>query len=394
MFITENNLIPVAKEYDTVVCGGGIAGIAAALAASRNGAKTLLIENSFILGGLATAGLIAIYLPICDGKGKQVSFGIAEELLKLTVKHGTEYPENAESWINKESVKKGRYFTKYNPNVFSVLSESLLKDEKVDILFGTRVCAAKVEDNRITHIIIENKSGRSAISAKNFADCTGDADICALSGEETYIYPEGNILAGWYVRAKDGKNELCPLGACDSQRKNDELESVVKSKRISGLDADELSEFTLNSHKLTLEDFLKNGNVSDKNSLSTISSIPEMRMTRRLSGCYTQKYDENSKAFSDSVGLYADWESCARVYELPFSSLHGKKIKNLIAAGRCISSDDKLWNITRVIPVCAVSGEAAGTACALFADFNCADISKLQEVLKSNGTKIHLDEIY
>lgn len=93
MFITENNLIPVAKEYDTVVCGGGIAGIAAALAASRNGAKTLLIENSFILGGLATAGLIAIYLPICDGKGKQVSFGIAEELLKLTVKHGTEYPE-------------------------------------------------------------------------------------------------------------------------------------------------------------------------------------------------------------------------------------------------------------------------------------------------------------
>ena len=230
--------------------------------------------------------------------------------------------------------------------------------------------------------------------AKTFADCTGDADLCALSGEETYIYPDGNILAGWYVKAENGKNSLCPLGACDSQRKNDELDSVINSKRISGINADELSEFTLNSHKLTLEDFLKNGNVSEDNSLSTITSVPEMRMTRRIIGEYTQKYDENSKAFSDSVGLFADWESCGRVYELPFSSLHGKKIKNLISAGRCISSDDKLWNITRVIPVCAVSGEAAGTACALFEDFTTADISKLQSALKSKGVKIHLDEIY
>ena len=86
--------IPVYGEYDVAVVGGGIAGIAAALAASRHGAKTVLIEKQFALGGLATLGLVTIYLPICDGCGRQVSFGIAEELLKLSMKYGCEgrYP--------------------------------------------------------------------------------------------------------------------------------------------------------------------------------------------------------------------------------------------------------------------------------------------------------------
>ena len=70
--------LPVTGEYDVVVAGGGIAGVAAALAAKRNGAKVLLIEKQFLVGGLATLGLITIYLPLCDGEGKQVSFGIAE----------------------------------------------------------------------------------------------------------------------------------------------------------------------------------------------------------------------------------------------------------------------------------------------------------------------------
>ena len=82
--------IPVAGDYDVIVAGGGVAGIAAALAAARHGAKTLLLERMYMLGGLATSGLVTVYLPLCDGAGHQVSFGLAEELLRLCVSHGFE----------------------------------------------------------------------------------------------------------------------------------------------------------------------------------------------------------------------------------------------------------------------------------------------------------------
>ena len=79
-----------AETPDVVVAGGGIAGCAAALAAARNGARVLLIEKQTLLGGLATAGLITYYLPLCDGEGTQMSYGIAEEFLHLSVLHHPE----------------------------------------------------------------------------------------------------------------------------------------------------------------------------------------------------------------------------------------------------------------------------------------------------------------
>ncbi|MBQ6597734.1 MAG: FAD-dependent oxidoreductase, partial [Lentisphaeria bacterium] len=75
-------------HYDVVVCGAGVAGVAAAIAAARKGAKTAVIEKQCLLGGLATSGLIYIYLPICDGNGKQLAFGLAEEMLKRCVEYG------------------------------------------------------------------------------------------------------------------------------------------------------------------------------------------------------------------------------------------------------------------------------------------------------------------
>ncbi|NLG37001.1 MAG: FAD-dependent oxidoreductase, partial [Clostridiales bacterium] len=83
-WIEEQNRIPVQGSYDVVVVGGGVAGVAAAGAAARSGARTLLIEKSISLGGLATIGLINIYLPLCDGMGHKVTTGIAEELLLLS----------------------------------------------------------------------------------------------------------------------------------------------------------------------------------------------------------------------------------------------------------------------------------------------------------------------
>lgn len=75
-------------SYDVIVVGGGIAGVAAAVSASREDSGVLLIEKGCNLGGLATGGLISWYEPLCDGEGKQIIYGIAEELIKLSAKYG------------------------------------------------------------------------------------------------------------------------------------------------------------------------------------------------------------------------------------------------------------------------------------------------------------------
>lgn len=389
--------IPVKSEYDTVVVGGGIAGIAAALAAARGGVRVLLIEKQYMLGGLATAGLVTIFLPLCNGMGKQVTFGIAEELLRLSIRHGYEgkYPS---VWLESGSAEERagqRFEVRYNPYIFAVEAEKLLKDTGVDILFGTSVCAVSVSDAKIRYIITENKSGRTAVTLKNVIDCSGDADVCALSGENTVTFSQGNVPASWYYYVENGENKLKMLGFSDipdSQKTAEQLEKAKSSLRFTGLDAEELSGLTLYSHSVLLDDFLKNGNDSPRYSLSAIATIPQIRMTRRIDGKYTQDDNEIHKVYSDSVGLFSDWRKAGPVYELPFGTLVGRKIRNLSVAGRCISVTDAMWDITRVIPVCAVSGQAAGTAAAMTDDFNNIDINKLQSNLRENVVALHESE--
>lgn len=400
--INENITTDVVKSCDVLVAGGGVAGIASALAAARNGAKVLLVEREYILGGLATAGLIAVYLPICDGKGRQVSYGIAEELLKLSVKYGYD-EKNAEHWFADYSVEERknqeRYRVQFNPQMFAILCEQLLLEAGVEILYGTLCCATQVNDGKITSVIAENKSGRIAIEAKNVIDCTGDADICKLAGEKTVNFAKGNTLAAWHYSYSDSEGyKLRTRGAADVPEEVanevDRDEEELCTERFNGIDGDNVSRQIQRSHQFVLRDVIE-AQKTDKSYVPvTIATIPQIRMTRRIDGQYTLDTAEEDAVFADSIGIVADWRRRGHTWEVPFSTMLGGRVKNLICAGRNTSVTDNMWDIMRVIPCCAVTGQAAGTAAAMTDDFTLLDIGDLQKNLEKDGVVIHKSEIY
>lgn len=386
------------KTYDVAVCGGGFAGISAALAAAREGKNVILFEKEYILGGLGTAGLIAIYLPLCDGLGHQVSFGIAEELLKLSITYGAEgrYPENWIHGIDGKTEKGKRYQVQYNPQLFAILAEKLLAENNVDILYGSYVVGVDTESNRITKLYAENKSGRTAYAAHSVVDATGDCDIAHLSGVPTAVFKQGNILAAWYYYSDQTGYHLQMVGVSDvpdAERTGNESKPLI-NRRFSGLDGKELSEMICLSHQKTLEHWLKKRETDKNIVLSTISTIPQIRMTRKIVGEYELTHTQMHTYFEDSIGMVSNWKVRGPVYEVPFRTLYNKEMKNLIVAGRCTSVNETLWDVMRVIPCCAVTGQAAGTAAAMTDDFSTLDVSKLQQKLRENGVVIHETDLH
>ncbi|MBE6542725.1 MAG: FAD-dependent oxidoreductase [Ruminococcaceae bacterium] len=259
MIIEEKLTTQIEGEYDVAVCGGGFAGISAALAATRQGKKVVLFERQYILGGLATAGLVTIYLPLCDGCGHQVSFGIAEELFRLSILHGAEdrLPEN---WLNENGSRTEndpRFEVQYNPHIFAILIEKLLLDEGVDIMYGTYVTSVRKNDDKIEYLITENKSGRRAYKVGSVVDATGDCDVAYMADAPTQNHPKGNIIAAWYYSvAKNSGYQLHMLGFRETSGDDNENLDFSSSRRFSGLDGKEISEFMFCSHKSIYNDFL------------------------------------------------------------------------------------------------------------------------------------------
>jgi len=381
------------KHYDVAVCGGGFAGISAALAAAREGKKVILFEKEYMLGGLGTAGLVTIYLPLCDGMGHQVSFGIAEELFKLSITYGAEglYPANWLDGIGTRTENDPRYKVKYNAQVFAILVEKLLLDHNVDILYGSYVVDVTTESRRITALSVQNKSGRTAYTANSVVDATGDCDIAHFAKVPTALFRQGNVLAAWYYLTDSEGYRLQMVGAADipDEERAGRERALLVNRRFTGLDGEELSQQVCLSHRATLQHWLKKRQADESAVISTIATIPQIRMTRRIVGEYEQSHTEMHTYFEDSIGMVSNWKQRGPVYEVPFRTLYNKEIKNLIVAGRCTSVNETLWDVMRVIPCCAVTGQAAGTAAAMTDDFSTLDVTKLQETLRQNGVVIH-----
>lgn len=390
-YYEQTKKIPVAGSYDVAVVGGGIAGVAAALAAARSGVKVLLIEREFALGGLATLGLVTYYLPLCDGCGRQVSFGIAEELLHLSAKHGIEAEsKNYEAWQSgdAEARKSHRFRIRFNAQLYALLLDQLMQEEGVTVLYGTSVCDCITQEDTVLAVVIENKSGRQAIEAKSFVDCSGDADVFHQAGAEMVHYGKGNVLAAWYYDVRDGAYDLHMLGYAEDP--NAKVKTLT-NRRFGGLDGVEISEQVQLSHQQTLRDFLAKGTLTKDHALGTIAAIPQLRMTRGPKSGYQMKLTDDHKRFDDSIGMIASWRKAGPIFEVPYRTLYSPALKNVIAAGRCVAADDDMWDLLRVIPCCAVMGQAAGTAAAMTDDFPALDVAKLQKKLTADGVVLHID---
>ena len=146
---------PQAKNV--LVIGGGVAGVAAALASAREGMKVCLIEREYMLGGLATAGIIAIYLPLCDGMGHQLISGISEELLKASIKYGSgEIPKCWSKEASPEERAESRYKLRFDPPAFAYAMDRLILENGIDLMLGTSFSKACVENQEIKYCIFDS----------------------------------------------------------------------------------------------------------------------------------------------------------------------------------------------------------------------------------------------
>lgn len=397
-YIAENRQTPIIDRCDVLVAGGGIAGIAAALSAARAGASVTLVQREFILGGLATAGLVTIYLPLDDGMGNQMSYGIVEELLRLSIVNGEENKERRHpvAWLEGgtfEERRDGRRFeVQYNPYIFAIECERLLVQNGVKLLYGTTVCDVHKTGDKIDAVIIENKSGRSALAVRSVVDCTGDADVCLYAGAPTAQFQQGNVLAAWYYFLSQGEREsqLKMLGASDipdEEKKKRGAPPTLVSRRFTGLDAQEISEMMQLSHTQIFNDLMKHRAENPDYTLTTIATIPQLRMTRRIAGEMTLDTAHDHQEFDTSIGAIGNWRKRGPAYHIPFETLYSRRVPNLITAGRIISVTDAMWDITRVIPSCAVTGEAAGAAAAMTDDFGALDVRTLRRYLEEKGVR-------
>ena len=391
--------IPVAKESDVVVVGGGLAGVAAAVAAAREGMTVTLIEKTIVLGGLATAGHVCIYLPIDDGNGHKVYGGVAEELLHVCIRYG---PDNLpDAWRGASDAapsEAGRYMTNFNIPAAVLALDELMEQEGVNVVFDTVFSEPILEGSTVKGIIVENKSGRTAYLGKMFIDASGDADLIYRAGAETETLR--TIVSHWFHELdfglmKQGMDEgsmlraapLRWLGLTPSGGAGDDQEALT----CDGTTSEGVNEYIRLSRGLA-RDFLKKHQSPDYCMIS-LPFLPQMRMTRRLVG-KDELHCDGEYTVDSSIGcVIASLDQPATVYEYPYEGLITDRLANVLAAGRMVSASGRGWAIMRFIPACVLTGEAAGTAAAQAIRDGCTlqemDVKKLQRALEAKGVRLH-----
>ncbi len=357
----------VRENYDVIVVGGGIAGVSAAVTAARKGATVLLIEKTVNLGGLATNGLISWYEPLCDGEGKQMLSGMAEELLKLSIRHSF---DNLSSQWGGSCGESGRYATLFSPTVFSLALDRFVVESGAKLRFDTYATYPVMEGTHCTGVICESISGREFFGARMVIDATGDASIChragmpTMAGENymTYLahYSDREASARFGAGGKAHQNRKWLSFGSDMEGNG----HPAGMPKLQGVSADDQTEYLLYGKSAMLDIVAQKDR--DAYDIMTLPAMVQYRTIRRIIGA-EDFCAVDGQACADPIGICGDFRprNKGKHYHLPYGALYNPNFDNLLACGRIISAPaGDGWEVARVIPTCAFTGEAAGKAAA------------------------------
>lgn len=380
--------LPVLHQTDVLVIGGGTAGVTAALAAQRTGADVTLVERYGHLGGLWTGGLVLIVIGHIVTGGKQVCQGIGEEMLQRLD-------------------KLDRGIVNRRPGVNPTVDAEALKYVMVEMVAEAKIKTflhcwgvdAILDGNTVRGAVFESKSGRQAILAKMVIDATGDGDVFAAAGAEfqhcTYslglvsrIGDLDKVDAAKAAGAKKprGLGSITPLAGVNWVN--------MTGPEADGLDVAELSRLEMNHRRQIWKSVQGIRETPGYERVSLLETAPQLgvRVTRLLNGMGAVTYADiqAGKRFPDVVAVGGAWSGDHAEWQIPYGALVPKTpVENVLASGRCISADLRAADAIRVIPICWITGHAAGVAAAVAIQDNCpvraVDVAKVQKILKSQN---------
>jgi hypothetical protein len=428
--------IPICHETDVVVVGGGPGGHSAAIAAARNGAKTVLVERYGHLGGMATGGLVILIPHLSDGTNEQLIAGLCQEWIDRLDKVSGVLQTKREEWgaSDEKTVARWkrvafavigghvRHTACVDPELLKCVLNDMAGEAGVKLYLHSWGTRAIVENGVVKGVIFESKSGRQALLGKVVVDGTGDGDIMASSGAEfdgvidrklrssqlALVFRLGKVDFQEYCRFQEAQpaqhEELMKQLAATAGTRFAPIASsrndvVWVNNWISGLTAtnvEDLSRIEVEVRKMMLKgyDFLKKNVPGFENSfiMDTASQVGT-RGSRRLTGEYNITIDDvhNAKVYEDTIAVFPPLgpiEKQPRV-NIPYRALVPKKMNGLVIGSRCFASDPPSNDMFNWIPHCIAMGEAAGTAAAMAVKQGIEprniDYRKLQAALKNQG---------
>lgn len=417
----------VCSDYDIIVAGGGPAGCAASIAAAREGKKVLLVEAMGALGGLGTSGMVPAWCPFSDGE-KIIYRGIASKIF-FEAKAGVPFePEEKVDWVA------------INPEYLINVYDRNVRDAGVDVLFFSRLAGVEMfDENTVDCVLVANKAGLKKYKAKIYIDTTGDGDLAVWAGADyfkgdsegklqksTLCFSVANVNEEAYLNGPElhsGHNPESPSvqasrtgdfplldthcchnligrGVVQFNANHIDIEDTTDPRQLSEamMKGRQIAEQHLEMLKKFRPDAFENAFIVKT------AVLPGIRDSRRIKGDYVFTVDDwiARRTFPDEIGrncyfidihkdgyedVHYGW---GESHGIPYRVLTPEKLKNLIVAGRCISTDDASYGSLRVMPVCLVTGEAAGTAAAMASeseepDVHKVDTDRLRDKLRDYG---------